>query len=322
MQHILLEIPHSSDVGMSYGTYDRELQLQRIPPVLARRLRGESEQVQQTIRFGCDYAVQEMTHYIQLHKLFGTTFICSSLARAFVDCNREPHAVSGLVVENAPLNAHHHGLIWARTVPTGIDLTLPPDELERIVAEQTEQLYRTPLTQAEFTQLLDDYYYPYHRRVKRAHTRMLEDNGYCIHLALHSLPPVAITTVNGGYVCGAPAKRGSMNLVENTMPDVILIHNNFQAADKVIVDTIRKTFVSAGLIVEDGAGPFLGNGGVTKMYGNPKEGVHVVGIEHVTNGIETERHEGKIPVSMDQIYKARAFQQVYQEVIETLLEEL
>ena len=73
------------------------------------------------------------------------------------------------------------------------------------------------------------------------------------------------------------------------------------------------------MIVSDGAGPFAGSNGVTGMYGKPAEGINVLGIEHVTHGIETDRHLGGVNVN---IVKSASMQKAYRKVCNDLLESL
>ncbi len=298
---ILLEMPHSGRVGLKT--------MVGVPEILASKIRFNSQNVRKTIGFGCDAAVPEMTGYDNLISAFNLSGIRDDLARVYLDMNRAKNEISGLALAGADPKKYHHGIIWARTILTGVDLTQPIQELEKIVEKQCEPLLDHPLAQKEFDFFLGEYHDRYHSAIKEHHARIKAQHGHCIHLALHSLPAVSITTVNGGYILGDKQTR-------EKMPDIILIHNNFQSADKKIIETIRNVFLSVGLTVQDGAGPFLGNNGVTAMYGNPEQNIHVVGIEHVTFDVEPERHLGNPIVDLE---KARKFQNVYKKLIEKLL---
>lgn len=137
-------------------------------------------------------------------------------------------------------------------------------------------------------------YDPYHAHIRRTHERIREQHGEVVHLALHTFPPVLGGTVDGAYCLGKPARPGRFSLEEGTFPDLLLIHNGFRAASREKVEVVRRHFEAAGLIVQDGFGPFVGNNGVTGIYGDPGNGVHVIGIEHVPHGIETGRHFGSM----------------------------
>ena len=298
---ILLEMPHSGRIGLETMT--------DVSEIIASKIRFDSENVRKTIGFGCDAAVPEMTGYDNLISTFNLSGIRDDLARVYLDMNRDKKEISGLVLADIDPKKYHHGIIWARTILTGIDLSQPIERLEKIVKNQCELLFDHPLTQGELDSFLQEFYEPYHTAIKNHHTRIKAQHGSCIHLALHSLPAVSITTVNGGYVLGEKKVKGEL-------PDIILIHNNFRSADKKIIEKIRNIFQSAGLTVENGTGPFLGDNGVTAMYGNPQQNIHVIGIEHVTFDVEPERHLGNPMVDID---KAKKFQTVYKKIIEKLL---
>ncbi len=305
---VLLEMPHSGFKGIE-TTHS-------VPGVIKSRIRFHSDEVRRTIGFGCDAAVPEMSGFFELTAKLNLSGIYNDLARVYCDTNRGRSEVSGLAVEGYDTDKYHSGVIWGRTIPSEVDLTLSPEQLEEVVKRQCEKTLNTPLTGSEFEILLRKVYDPYHEAVTKLHRMAIERHGYCVHLALHSLPPVAVTSVNGGYVCGKKAKRGAFEQAENTLPDVILIHNNFKAADIFFIERIRHVFQSAGLIVDDGEGPFAGNNGVTKLYGNPEKRVNVIGIEHVTHDIEPKRHLGNPEVNFK---KARMLRTVYEQAVRSIL---
>lgn len=307
---ILLEMPHSGRIGLQMPN--------DIPSVLAKKVRFLSKAVRQTIGFGCDSAVPDMSGFAHLLAVSKLSGVSNDLARVYCDTNRSKTEVSDWAVEDKDHQKNHHGIIWARTVLTGLDLSFPTGRLEIIVDRLAEKMLKSPLSADEFQELMSEVYDPYHEAIQHHHKRIIEKHGFCIHLALHSMAPLSVTKVYGGYVCGQKATRGSFDLEKNTLPDVILIHNNFASADKVLVQCVRDAFESAGLIVEDGQGPFLGNIGVTKLYGDPKRGINIIGIEHVSHDIEPERHLGNPAVDTG---KALALQPVYKAAIENLLHE-
>ena len=311
---ILLEMPHSGRLGLET--------LNNVPKVLASKVRFVSEAVRRTIGFGCDSAVPDLSGFINLVSVSRLSGISNDLARVYCDTNRGRNEVSGLALEGRPMNEHQNGVIWARTVPTGLDLTRSIEELEHIVNTQCEPILNKPLSAIEFEELMGQVYDPYHAEICAHQQRIIDQHGFFIHLALHTLPPLSPAKIHGGYVCGQKATRGPYDPEHNTLPDVILIHNGFDektmSADKVLIDRVRYAFESAGLIVESGIGPFLGNIGVTKLYGNPARGRNIIGIEHVTHDIEPKRHLGNPFVDTK---KAMALRPVYAKVIEYLLQE-
>ena len=301
---ILLEMPHSGLTGLS---------LAQIPHCLSSK--ADVDEFTKIVGFGCDASVPEMTGIHGRLRSLNPYGIYNNLARVYCDTNRDKEDVSGWALEGKDPNSHHHGIIWIRERLGGLDLSLPVEELEKIV-DQCKKTMKAPLTQEEFDNLMKEVYDPYHATVRRLQDQIVEDHGYCIHLAFHSMPPFSTRKIYGGYIFGQKATRGSFDMAKNTLPDVILIHNNFKAADKNVVDTVRWAFESEGLIVEDGQGPVLGDIGVTKKYGNPRMGFNIIGIEHVAHDTEPERHLGSPLVNTA---KAMAFQASYEKVVKSLL---
>jgi N-formylglutamate amidohydrolase len=290
-----------------------------LPAGFTRLVRLESAEVRKTLGFGCDAAAPVLSGYEKLCEQLSLSGVRNGLARAYVDCNREITDVSGLALDGADEARHQHGVIWARTVLTSVPSETLHDaaRLNELVNKNCEPLLRRPLSQKEFGNLMTAGYDPYHREISAHHRRITGLHGTCVHVALHTLPAFVVAVAQGGYACGKPAARGPLDLSGNALPDVILIHNDFAAADRRYVDAIRRAFIESGLIVSDGTGPFVGANGVTKMYGNPRNGVHVIGIEHVTHdGIEPGRHLGSTAV--DKV-KARTFQSAYRQAMMNLL---
>jgi len=310
---VLLEMPHSGSTGIGYENHRAT---DGLPKVLAQLVRFDSEAVRRTIGAGCDAAVPQMTGYKQLCNDGLASGIRMELARVFMDCNRARNAVSGLAVQGAPLDRDVHGVIWSQTMLLPTDIRIDRQRLEEQVRREREPMLREPLTEADFEELLRLTYDAYHAGIREQHARIRAHHGICVHLALHSLPPFQVTMVDGGYVPGMPARRGRTEPGGETLPDVILIHDDFRAAQPRYVNAIRDVFTRAGLLVEDGTGPFLGDRGVTAEYGDPNRGIHVIGIEHVTHdGIEPERHLGGTAVDAD---KASAFRDAYREAVQVL----
>ena len=163
---ILLEMPHSGRVGLET--------LNGIPDVLARKVRFVSEAVRQTIGFGCDSAVPDLSGFISQVASRRVWGISNDLARVYCDTNRGRNEVSGLALEGRPLNEHQNGVIWARTVPIGLDLTRPTEELENIVDTQCERTLETPLSNNAFQTLMNEVYDPYHAEIQAHHQRIID----------------------------------------------------------------------------------------------------------------------------------------------------
>ncbi|OGM99984.1 MAG: hypothetical protein A3B91_03240 [Candidatus Yanofskybacteria bacterium RIFCSPHIGHO2_02_FULL_41_29] len=307
---VFLEIPHSGLCGLST--------LDNVPLAIGNKIRYDSRAVKGTVNSGHDQAVPLMSACLDLASRYRLPLIFNNLARVFCDTNRSKDQVSDWALEGGVPNEHHHRVIWARTMLSGVDLSLPMEELEAIVKERCEKTLSEPLNESQFDSLMKQVYDPYHTGIQFHHHASIKRHGFCIHLALHSLPPSSVRKVLGGYVTGVKASRGSFDLAKNTLPDIILIHNNYKAADKILIKLVRNAFESGGLIVEDGQGPFLDDIGITKIYGNPRRSVNVIGIEHVTHDIELDRHLGGTRLNKG---KAKEMQKYYEQAIINLLEE-
>ena len=308
---IILEMPHSGLAGFH--------SIHEAPEVMARKIRFKSEAVRNTIGGGCDSAVPTMSGFLNLKNHHNVSTVHNTLARTYCDTNRSANEVSGWALTETNPNEHHHGVIWARTLVTNLtktEMSLQQELLEALVRQKCERMLSEPLTMTEFDSLMTEVYDLHHAKIRYLQQSAIKRHGFCVHLALHSLPPLAVTKVNGGYVMGQRATRGPFDMAKNTLPDIILIHNNFKAAHKDLVDSVREAFEQAGLIVEDGKGPFLGDIGVTKIYGNPPKGVNIIGIEHVSHDTEPERHLGSPVINYR---KSLEYQKAYRQAVLNLL---
>lgn len=304
---LFLEMPHSGQVGIE--------SLEGVPAALAQRLRT-SEAVRASLIFGCDLAVPTMTNFDARRSDPTLTTLSNELSRIYTDANRDKKTdVSGRICEGFDRAAFPNGVVWARTVPRGLDFNQSPETIAAAAHSQFEDIFNAPLTRPEFDALMSEVYDPYHARIQQAHREIRDNHGEVVHLSLHTFPPVLGTAVDGGYCLGKPAERGLLDLKAGTFPDLLLIHNGFKAADREKVEVVRRHFEKAGLIVQDGFGPFLGNNGVTGIYGDPEKGVHVIGIEHIPHGIETGRHLGSMAFDED---AARRHQEMYNALFEEL----
>lgn len=284
---LFLEMPHSGQVGIQT--------LEGVPTTLASRLNRTSEAVRATLVFGCDLAVPTMTDFSARQKDPRLTTLSNDLSRVFTDSNRDKRTdVSGRILKGRDRNVFPNGVVWARTVPRGLDFQQSPELIQVAARTQFEDIFKEPLSDEEFDTLMSQIYDPYHAHIRQAHETIRSNHGEVVHLSLHTFPPVLGTVVDGAYCLGDVAQRGQFDLKRGTFPDLLLIHNGFKAADRKYIEVVRRHFEEAGLIVQDGEGPFLGNNGVTGIYGDPKNGVHVIGIEHIPHGIETHRHRSSM----------------------------
>ncbi|QQR54841.1 N-formylglutamate amidohydrolase [Candidatus Peregrinibacteria bacterium] len=295
---LFLEMPHSGRLGIQ----DKE----GVPDLLKTRLNA-TEAVRASLVFGCDIAVPTMTQFdarrIEAHH----TTLSNDLSRIYTDPNRDKNTdCSGRIREGFDRDAFPNGVIWTRTVPRGLNFELSPEEVAEQARAQFEDIFNAPLSSDEFDALMREVYDPYHAHIRETHEAIRGQHGEVIHLSLHTFPPVLGTVVDGGYSLGKPARPGLYDVQAGTFPDLLIIHNDFKAASREKVEVVRRHFKRAGLIVQDGFGPFLGSNGVTGLYGNPEQGVNVIGIEHIPHRIETGRHLGSMSFDEDEAKKHQA----------------
>ncbi len=305
---LFLEMPHSGQVGIQ--------SFEGVPAALASRLNAASDAVRATLVFGCDLAVPTMTDFAARQQDPRLTTLSNDLSRIYTDPNRDKRTdVSGRILADRDRSAFPNGVVWARTVPRGLDFQQSPKAIQEAARSQFEDIFQEPLSVEEFDALMAELYDPYHAHIRQAHEAIRDNHGEVVHLSLHTFPPVLGTAVDGGYCLGEMAQRGRLDLKQGTFPDLLLIHNGFKAADRRYVEVVRRHFEAAGLIVQDGEGPFLGNNGVTGIYGDPANGVHVIGIEHIPHGIETGRHRNSMNFDED---AAQKHQGMYSALFEEL----
>ncbi len=166
-----------------------------------------------------------------------------------------------------------------------------------------EDILSRPYTREEFAEIRAHVQEPYQRALAAAINQARNRFGAAIVLSLHTFPlnrPGRLNTGRyaGAYVLGEEMARGSLK--ERTgLPDLIMISNGGLAAAPRVLEVIRSNFEDRGYKVEDGEGPLKGDHGTTAMYGRPREGVHVVGMEFVPHGIEIGRAKGRLDLDQE-----------------------
>ena len=173
----------------------------------------------------------------------GATLVVSSLSRYVCDLNRDVDDVDADAVEGVTGVPSPHGLIWHRTT-------------------DGHRILPCPLPAHELKRRLDEYYYPYHRIIRRLLDTRRREFGYAILLCAHSMP-------SRGRYGSADVGRRRADIVPGT-------RGRTTAAPSVIdaVETVAAQ--SAWSVTHDD--PYKG-GFATCHYGQPKSAWHAIQVE-------------------------------------------
>jgi len=173
----------------------------------------------------------------------GATLVVAGLSRYVCDLNRDPEDIDSESVEGVTGPDSPHGLIWHRSTDGHrvLPCPLPPHELKR---------------------RLNDYYYPYHRAIRRLLDERRREFGQATLLCAHSMP-------SRGRVGSTDAGRKRADVVPGS--------RGRTTAAKPIIDMVEDLAKNAGwtLTHDD---PYRG-GFATLHYGQPDQGWHAVQIE-------------------------------------------
>ena len=180
---------------------------------------------------------------------FGSVLLEACFPRSFVDVNRSPMELDQKLIRNAK-----EGLTNARTL-AGLGV------IPRIVGCGLE-MYRTKISLSEVDSRLNNYYYPYHRKLKQVVDDSISAFGFSILFDFHSMPHSCINH-----------SRDNKSL----MPQVVLGNRFGASCDEKLSEKIVDIFSTAGFRVEMN-NPFSG-GFITKNYGIPKENSHTIQVE-------------------------------------------
>ena len=175
----------------------------------------------------------------------GATLLVSRVSRYVVDLNRGRDEVDSAAVPRHPQARHipARGVVWrARTDGT--------------------PLLRAPLTVDQFARRIQQYYDPYHDKLREVAARMREEHGHVVILAAHSMPSAGRRVFGGRHIRRA---------------DVVPGTRGRSTADGRIIDLVDAHFKEAGMSVKHDD-PYRG-GWTTSSYGAPKRGQHAIQIE-------------------------------------------
>lgn len=178
----------------------------------------------------------------------GAPLLAARFPRAYVDVNREPYELDP-------------GM-FADTLPDYVNTTSPRvaaglGTIARIVANG-EPIYRDKLPFAEARRRTETCYAPYHAALAGLLEETVAEFGYCVLIDAHSMP-------SGG------TGRGPREA------DVVLGDLHGAACNPAVTEAAEHYLRQRGFRVARNA-PYAG-GYVTRHYGRPRAGVHVLQVE-------------------------------------------
>ncbi|GIL40502.1 N-formylglutamate amidohydrolase [Roseiterribacter gracilis] len=180
----------------------------------------------------------------------GAPLLRATFPRAMVDANREPFELDPtMFVEALPSYVNTD----SARVAAGLGV------VPRIVGDG-EEIYGAPLHFAEALARIDRLYLPYHAALTRLIERTVAQFGVCLLIDCHSMPSV---------VAGLPNDENAL--------DFVLGDLHGASCDPRVSETALTTLTRAGLRAARNA-PYAG-GFVTRHYGQPANGVHVLQVE-------------------------------------------
>jgi N-formylglutamate deformylase len=173
----------------------------------------------------------------------GATLVVGQQSRYVCDLNRDVDEIDEESVEGSTGIDSPHGLVWHRTT-----------DGHRVLA--------CPLPAHELKRRLDEYYYPYHRVIRRLLDARRREFGHAILLCAHSMP--------------SRGRHGSSDVGRRRADIVPGTRGRTTASAPVIraVETIANEF--GWSIAHDD--PYKG-GFSTSHYGQPKHGWHAIQVE-------------------------------------------
>ncbi|MEX0329165.1 MAG: N-formylglutamate amidohydrolase [Ruegeria sp.] len=179
----------------------------------------------------------------------GAPFLKAVMPRAYLDLNRSAEELDPALIQGARRQGHNP------RVASGLGV------IPRVVANG-RSIYHGKLTMDEARLRIDNYWRPYHTRLKSLLAESYDKFGQAILIDCHSMPHEAVSIAGRG---------------QSKQPEIVLGDRFGASASGVIVDQIESAFASAGLNVARNA-PFAG-AYVTQTYGRPGRYQHAIQIE-------------------------------------------
>jgi len=194
----------------------------------------------------------------------GVPLLAANFPRAFCDVNREAWELDPAMFEDS---LPHYVNAASPRVSAGLGT------IARIVGNG-EPIYRQKLRFADAAARIAGCWHPYHQELQRLIDETVQKFGVCLVIDCHSMP-------------GIPGARGTK------APDVVLgdVHGTSCAAQ--MSSFIEGKLTQQGLKVRRND-PYAG-GFITRHYGRPREGVHVLQLEFLRSLYMNEAQFAKTP---------------------------
>ncbi|MEQ8333708.1 N-formylglutamate amidohydrolase [Nisaea sp.] len=181
----------------------------------------------------------------------GAPLLTALFPRVYVDVNREPFELDPAMFSD-PLPDE--------ATTDSIRISAGLGTIARVVAN-SEPVYGRKLTFREAEHRIRDFYAPYHRALQRLIAEALEQFGFCLLVDGHSMPSSAVRHVRS----------------ERRPIDIVLGDCHGVTAAAAFIERAEDFFRERHYTVRRNS-PYAG-GFVTRHYGRPGIGVHVLQIE-------------------------------------------
>ena len=212
----------------------------------------------QTLRSSEDLFVDELFSPVVD---FGSYMLFATFPRAFIDLNRDCEELDPLLINDVTA--------YKDTLKVSAGLGVIP----RVVADQTP-IYKHRLSIDDANHRLQDYYHPYHEKLKTLIKKTRDSFKKVILLDCHSMPQSSIN----------PSKK-------RDPIDVVLGDCFGRSCQHEIVIELKYLLQEAGFRVSLNK-PFSG-GFITRNYANPPNNIHVVQIEILRSLYSHEKQQTK-----------------------------
>ena len=181
----------------------------------------------------------------------GAPLLTALFPRVYVDVNREPFELDPRMFS---------GPLPDGAVTDSIRIAAGLGTIARVVAN-SEPVYDQKLSFEDAVHRIGTYYAPYHRALQRLIAEALEKFGFCLLVDGHSMPSSAVRHVRS----------------DHHSVDIVLGDCHGVTASPVFTEQAEKFFRERHYTVRRNS-PYAG-GFVTRHYGRPGVGVHVLQIE-------------------------------------------
>jgi N-formylglutamate amidohydrolase len=194
-----------------------------------------------------DCFVDELFSAAPIH---GATLLAANFPRAFCDANREAWELDQtMFVDPLP--------DWVNTTSSRVSAGL--GTIAKVVASG-EAIYGSKLAFAEAERRIYKYWRPFHDTLARLIEDIRTRFGYCLVIDCHSMPS------------GGPGKRAGGRAIDFVLGD---LHGS--ACASRVTRGAEALLTSKGYVVRRND-PYAG-GFITRHYGRPSRGVHVLQVE-------------------------------------------